>query len=176
MGLSKHRNVSEAIAPNDTKMAQHVETAVSAEPRSQMVGRQVTPSVPADESMVTRGRPARGSVSNLRPFMPARRKSPPRARLNDDELVALMDGMKERLLLLYSDLQDLEIKTLLKHLWVDLYLAGFEYTSAEVEELFGRLYTRLRFGRPEKGRDSTKFVKIRDVSGQWEPFVTIRLR
>ena len=75
---------------------------------------------------------------------------------------------------LYSDKTHIEILCYLRHVEVNLILAGYTIAQRLIQEHFSLMFPRLGF-EPAKGRDSRKFVSLRDRTGRQESFVLLKL-
>ncbi len=75
---------------------------------------------------------------------------------------------------LYSDKTHIEILCYLRHVEVNLILAGYTIAQRLIKEHFSLIFPRLGF-EPAKGRDSRKFVSLRDRTGRQESFVLLKL-
>ena len=75
---------------------------------------------------------------------------------------------------LYSDKTHIEILRYLRHVEVNLTLAGYTIARRLIQEHFSLVFPRLGF-EPAKGRDPRKFVSLRDMTGRQESFVLLKL-
>ena len=94
--------------------------------------------------------------------------------LSEELLKELFVQVKELVKVLHKDKEYFEIKKYLEYVELNLRLSGYEVDAKELEEKFGRLFTKLKM-IPKKGREARKFVHLYDNYGKPEPFVLIKL-
>lgn len=104
----------------------------------------------------------------------ARTKSDNSVEINDEDFIDLTKEFKKFSAYLFKHKDYIEIKQFIKLLELNLFMAGYETTSTDIEKKFGDLFIHLGF-EPKKGREQEKFVNLRDRFGNSEPFSLIKL-
>ncbi|NME94795.1 hypothetical protein [Clostridium cochlearium] len=82
--------------------------------------------------------------------------------LTKKKIIGIFKYNYEYLKLLYSDKTAIKIKEYIAHIYMSLFLAGYNIEYEKIEELFGRYCKYLNIVLTD-GRDSKDFVKIKDI-------------
>jgi hypothetical protein len=95
-------------------------------------------------------------------------------QLDDAEWIAVFRATHRLLSQLYTQKTHIEIVRYLRHVELNVKLAGYTISPDRLQEQFSRLFARVGL-QPVKGRDTRKFVFLQDLWGRREPFVLLKL-
>jgi len=95
-------------------------------------------------------------------------------QLDDAEWIAVFRATHRLLSHLYAQKTHIEIVRYLRHVELNVELAGYTISPDKLQEQFSRLFARVGL-QPVKGRDPRKFVFLQDIWGRREPFVLLKL-
>lgn len=98
------------------------------------------------------------------------------SKINNNEWINIFKNYTKFIESLFTNKNKdfIEIKTYLKILTVNLTFSGYKISEEEIEQKFGELFIHLNL-EPKKGRESDKFVKLKDRFGNFEPYTLIKL-